>query len=119
MNFGLKKTTCRALVVSILALSFQTAQAGLIGAEQAAAATMSPERAMVLGSLDRTEVVAQLQAAGVDPIAARERIRAMSDVEVHALAQDIQTAPAGGLSTWGWVAVVLIAALVWYYAIRT
>jgi hypothetical protein len=117
MNF-LKKTTCRALVVSILALSFQTAQAGLIGADQAAAATMSTERAMVLGSLDRAEVAAQLQAAGVDPIAARERIRSMSDAEVHALAQDIQTAPAGGLSTWGWVAVVLIAALVWYYAIR-
>lgn len=118
MNFAFKKTTCRALVVSILALSFQTAQAGMIGADQAAAATMSTERAMVLGSLDRAEVAAQLQAAGVDPIAARERIRSMSDAEVHALAQDIQTAPAGGLSTWGWVAVVLIAALVWYYAIR-
>mgnify|MGYP001627421911 CR=1 FL=1 len=119
MNFGFKKTTCRALVVSILALSFQTAQAGLIGAEQAAAATTAgSERAMVLASLDRAEVAAQLQAAGVDPAAARERIRAMSDAEVHALAQDIHTAPAGALSTWGWVAVVLLAALVWYYAIR-
>lgn len=118
MNFALKKTTCRALVVSVLALSFQTAQAGLIGADQAAAATMTPERALVLGSLDRAEVVAQLQAAGVDPLAARERIRAMSDAEVHALAQDIQTAPAGGVSTWGVVAIILIAALVWYYVIR-
>jgi hypothetical protein len=118
MNFAFKKTTCRALVVSVLALSFQTAQAGLIGADQAAAATMTPERALVLGSLDRAEVVAQLQAAGVDPLAARERIRAMSDAEVHALAQDIQTAPAGGVSTWGWVAIILIAALIWYYAIR-
>jgi hypothetical protein len=118
MNFAFKKTTCRALVVSVLALSFQTANAGLIGADQAAAATMSAERALVLGSLDRAEVVAQLQAAGVDPLAARERIRAMSDAEVHALAQDIQAAPAGGVSTWGWVAIILIAALVWYYAIR-
>jgi hypothetical protein len=119
MNFAFKKTTCRALVVSILALSFQTAQAGLIGAEQAAASTMTPERAMVLGSLDRAEVVAQLQAAGVDPLAARERIRAMSDAEVHALAQDIQHGPAAGdISTWGWVAIVLVAALIWYYAIR-
>ena len=118
MNFAFKKTTCRALVVSVLALSFQTAQAGLIGADQAAASTMTPERALVLGSLDRAEVVAQLQAAGVDPMAARERIRAMSDAEVHALAQDIQTAPAGGVSTWGWVAIILIAALIWYYAIR-
>lgn len=118
MNLALKKTTCRALVVSILALSFQTANAGLIGAEQAAAPATSQERAMVLSSLDRAEVVAQLQAAGVDPLAARERIRAMSDAEIHALAQDIQTAPAGGVSTWGWVAIILIAALVWYYAVR-
>jgi hypothetical protein len=118
MNLAFKKTTCRALVVSLLALSFQTAQAGLIGADQAAAGTPSPERALVLGSLDRAEVIAQLQAAGVDPAAARERIQAMSEQEVHALAQDIQTAPAGGVSTWGWVAIVLVAALIWYYAFR-
>lgn len=118
MNLALKKTTCRALVVSLLALSFQTAQAGLIGADQAAAGTVSAERALVLGSLERAEVVAQLQAAGVDPIAARERIQAMSEQEVQALAQDMQTAPAGGVSTWGWVAIVLVAALVWYYVFR-
>jgi hypothetical protein len=118
MNFAFKKTTCRALVISLLALSFQTANAGLIGADQAAAGTTSTERALVLSSLDRSEVTAQLQAAGVDPLAARERVKAMSDQEIHALAQDIQTAPAGGISTWGWVAVVLVAALVWYYAIR-
>jgi hypothetical protein len=115
----MKKLTCRALVVSVLALSFQTAQAGLIGAEQAAA-PVSPaaERAMVLGALDRAEVASQLQSMGVDPNAARARINAMNDQEVHAIAQDMQTAPAAGMSTWGWVAVVLIAALVWYYAMR-
>jgi hypothetical protein len=118
MNFAFKKTTCRALVISLLALSFQTANAGLIGADQAAAGSTSAERALVLSSLDRSEVIAQLQTAGVDPLAARERVKAMSDQEIHAMAQDIQTAPAGGVSTWGWVAVVLIAALVWYYALR-
>jgi hypothetical protein len=118
MNFAFKKTTCRALVVSLLALSFQTANAGLIGADQAAAGTAGTERALVLGSLDRADVTAQLQAAGVDPLAARERVRAMSDQEIHAMAQDIQAAPAGGISTWGWVAIVLVAALIWYYAIR-
>src|SRR5688572_24280032 len=92
MNFDLKKTTCRALVVSVLALSFQSANAGLIGAEQAAGSTMSAERAMVLDSLDRAEVVAQLQAAGVDPLAARERVKTMSEAEVQSLAQDIQSA---------------------------
>ncbi|HET8747361.1 MAG TPA: PA2779 family protein [Ramlibacter sp.] len=119
MNLAFKKTTCRVLVVSLFALSFQTAHAGLIGADQAAAATPSPERTMLLSALDRTDVAAQLQAAGVDPLAARERVKSMTDQEVHALAQDIQAAPAGGISGWGWLAIVLVAALVWYYAIRT
>lgn len=118
MNFAFKKSTCRVLVVSLLALSFQSARAGLIGAEQAAAPTQSAERTLVLSSLERAEVVAQLQAAGVDPVAARERVQAMSEQEVQRLAQDMQTAPAGGINTWGWVAIVLVAALIWYYAIR-
>jgi hypothetical protein len=118
MNFAFQKTTCRALVASVLALSFQAAQAGLIGADQAAAGSANPDRVLVLGALDRTDVQAQLQAVGVDPIAARERVRAMSDQEVHALAQDIQAAPAGGVSGWGILAVVLIAAAIWYYLVR-
>lgn len=118
MNTAFRKMTCRTLAASLLALSFQTAQAGLIGADQAAGEAMGTERALVLGAFDRAEVVAQLQQAGIDPIAARERVRAMSDQEVHALAQDMQTAPAGAMSDWGWVAVVLVAAAVWYFAIR-
>ena len=118
MNLALKKTTCRALVLSVLAFSFQSAHAGLIGAVQAAGGTMSADSATVLGSLDRAEVIAQMQVAGLDPIAARERIKSMSEAEVHALAQDIQTAPAGASSGWAIVAVIVIAALVWYYVIR-
>ena len=118
MNPAFKMATCQLLVASILSLSFQTVQAGLIGADHAAAGTPDPDRVLVLAALDRADVVAQLQAAGVDPQAARERVRAMSEQEVQALAQDIQSAPAGGISDWGWVAIVLIAALVWYYAIR-
>ena len=60
----------------------------------------------------------QLRLAGVDPAAARERVGAMTDQEVRTLAQDIQAAPAGGVNAWGWVAIVVIAGLVWYYAIR-
>lgn len=118
MRTSMKKLTCRVLVVSLLTLSFQTAQAGLIGAEQAAPASASTERSLVLGALDRGEVTAQLQAAGIDPNAARARVAAMTDQEVQALSQDIQAAPAGAMSTAGWVAVVLIAALIWYFAYR-
>lgn len=118
MNFAFKKTTCRVLVASLLALSFQSANAGLIGADQAAAGTASTDRAVVLAALDRTDVALQLQSMGVDPNAARERVRAMSDHEVQALAQDIQAAPVGAASGWAIFAVILIAAAVWYFLIR-
>lgn len=118
MDLASRTTACRVLVTSLLALSLQTAHAGLIGADQAAGPAPSPERVLVLGTLDRAEVIAQLQAAGVDPLAARERVQAMSEREVQAMAHDIQASPAGGMSNAGWVALVLIAALVWYYAIR-
>jgi hypothetical protein len=119
MNHAFKRNTCRVLVASLLTLSFHTARAGLIGADQAApAGSASADRALVLSTLDRAEVAAQLQAAGVDRSAARERVNTMTDQEVQALAQDIQSAPAGAVSGWGWVAIILIAGLIWYYAIR-
>jgi hypothetical protein len=119
MRSTMKKMTCRALVVSLLALSFQTANAGLIGADQVAAAgAAQTDRSMVVSVLNRAETAAQLQAQGIDPTLARERVAAMTDQEVHALAQDMQTAPAGAMTDAGWVAVVLIAALVWYFAFR-
>jgi hypothetical protein len=119
MRSTMKKMTCRALVVSLLALSFQTANAGMIGADQAAAAgAAQTDRGMVMSVLNRADTTAQLQAQGIDPRLARERVAAMTDQEVQALAQDMQTAPAGALSTGGWVAVVLVAALIWYFAFR-
>lgn len=118
MNSTMKKMTCRVLVASLLSLTFHTAQAGLIGADQAAAGQASTERSLVLSALDRADVASQLQAAGVDPRAARERVAAMNDQEVQAMVQDMQTAPAGALDTGGWIAVLVIAGLVWYFAFR-
>ena len=117
MKSTMKKMTCHALVVSLLALSFQTASAGMIGADQVAP-TAPVDRGMVLAVLDRAETTAQLQAQGIDPDMARARVAAMTDQEVQAMAQDMQTAPAGALSSGGWLAVVLIAAAVWYFAFR-
>ena len=119
MTSRMKKMTCRALVVSLLALSFQTANAGLIGADQAlSAGAAQTERGLVMSVLDRAETAAQLQAQGVDPTMARQRVAAMTDQEVHALAQDMQTAPAGAMSDWAWFAVILIGVAIWYYAYR-
>jgi hypothetical protein len=119
MKSTMKKVTCRALVVSLLALSFQTANAGLIGADAAAGGAAPVDRAVVLSYLDRAETVAQLQSQGIDPTAARARVAAMSDQEVQALAQDMQTAPAGAtLHAAGWVGVVIVLAAIWYFAFR-
>lgn len=119
MTFSMKKMTCRALVVSLLALSFQSARAGLITPDQVAAGNAAQsDRAAVMNVLSRSETAAQLQAQGVDPALARERINAMTDQEVHALAQDMQTAPAGAMSSGAWLAVVVILAAVWYFAYR-
>jgi hypothetical protein len=113
----MKKMTCRALVVSLLALSFQTANAGMIGADQAAGSTAGTDRGVVLSVLSRAETASALQQRGIDPALARERVAAMSDQEVSQLAADIQTAPAGA-DGGTIVAVVLIAAAVWYFAFR-
>ncbi|MBK8073631.1 MAG: PA2779 family protein [Ramlibacter sp.] len=104
------KTLCRVLIVSLMSLTFQTASAGMIRTEQAAAA-ISPDRALVLSTLTRSDVSEQMQAQGLDPAIAAERVAAMTDAEVRTLADNINTAPAGGLSTLA--AVVIIGLLVW------
>lgn len=114
---NLKKMTCRALIVSMLAFSFQTAHAGMIGAEQAAPATAQQDRTTVLEVLARAETASQLQSLGIDPQQARDRVAAMSDQEVAQLAGDIRTAPAGA-DGGAWVAVIVIAAAIWYFAFR-
>ncbi|HTH80978.1 MAG TPA: PA2779 family protein [Ramlibacter sp.] len=119
MTSTIKKMTCRILVISMLGLGFQTARAGMIGADQAAAVQgAQSDRAAVMSVLNRSETTAQLQALGVDPQSARERVASMTDQEVHTLAQDIQTAPAGAMSGWGWAAVVIVVAAIWYFAYR-
>lgn len=115
MNSTMMKTTCRVLVTSLLCLSFQTANAGLIGADKAAPQT---DRSVVLSALDRADVASQLLAAGVDPRAARDRVATMTDQEVQTMVQDMQTAPAGALDSGGWIAVLVVAGLVWYFAFR-
>ena len=114
---NLKKMTCNALVASMLTLSFQAAHAGLIRPEQAAAGTVQTDRTMVLDVLARADVSSQLEAKGVDPRQARDRVNAMSDQEVSQLAQDIRQAPAGADGGGVLLAVVVVAA-VWYFFFR-
>lgn len=109
---------CRILILALLSLSFQTANAGIIGTDQAAAAAAAQtDRAVVLGALSRSDVASQLQAQGLDPSVARDRVAAMTDQEVHSLASGITAAPAGANSAWA--AVIVLGLLLWFVFYRT
>ncbi|HEX7436532.1 MAG TPA: PA2779 family protein [Caldimonas sp.] len=111
------KMLCRLLIVSLFALPFQSAMAGMIGTQQAlAAASAQADRDAIVSALTRSDVASQLQAQGVDTNAAKARVAAMTDQEASALAGQIQSVPAGA-HTNGWTiaAVVIIAIVVWYF----
>jgi len=111
------KTLCRFLIVAMLSLSFQYANAGIIATEQAAAvASAQSDRTLVLAALSRSDVSTQLQAQGLDPAVARERVASMSDQEVRTLAGSIGTAPVG--ADVGWGAVIVAGLLVWFLFYR-
>lgn len=117
MQSAFMRTLCRILIPALLSLSFQSAHAGIIGTDSAAAvATVQSDRALVMDTLTRTDVSSQLQALGLDPEVARQRVHAMTDEEVHTLANDISTAPAG--ADVGWGAILLIGLLVWFLFYR-
>jgi hypothetical protein len=106
---------CRMLVISMVMLPFQTVQAGMIGAEQAAAvATAQTERQAVLSLISRSEIASQLQSLGLDANTAKDRVAAMTDQEIHSLAGQLDSLPAGADSGWAWAAVIIIGVLIWY-----
>ncbi len=52
--------------------------------------------AKVLQALSRPELVQQMEKLGVDPAAARDRVAALTDDELAALDQRLDSLPAGG-----------------------
>ena len=96
-----RRTIAAVLTVCLTGTTFMhSAQATVISTEQVAAAQAPAERseghARLNATLDRADVAAALQARGVDPQAARDRVAALTDAEAAALATDIDRAPAGG-----------------------
>jgi len=104
------------LVVLMAWIPYHFAQAGVISTE-AAVASASADRAAVLNVLGRADVARQLQALGVDPASAQERVAALTDEEVRALAGKLQALPAGGDFT-GVVILAVVVYLFWLFIIR-
>lgn len=93
-----KHLVSSCLIVAMAATGFpMTAQARIIATEEiAAAGVTSSERDKVRIFLVREDVRHAILAQGVSPLAAAERVQAMSDAEVAQLADRIDQAPAGG-----------------------
>lgn len=94
MMIAFKRVISSVLIVCTLGAGMPLpASAGIIATDQVAA---SAERDRVKALLDRTEMRERMQALGVSPQAARDRVDALSDEEVAALAGRIDQLPAGG-----------------------
>lgn len=107
-------TIVALLLALVLALPMPAARAALIGAEDAAATSQAElDRAKVQSFVDRADVRQRLQAMGVSGLASGDRVASLTDAEVHALAQRIDTLPAGGdLSNQDLLLILLVAILV-------
>ncbi|HXF79690.1 MAG TPA: PA2779 family protein [Usitatibacter sp.] len=111
------RSLSRLLIACLMLMSFGTASAGMIGVDQLSASVgATTDRAALMTILARGDVQSQLQAQGVDPSAARERVAAMTDSEVSSVMGQIDALPAGASSNngWYWGAAVIVAIIVWY-----
>ena len=116
MKSALTTMLCRFLAIALMMLPFQTGQASMIGTDQMnSAATVQVDRNVVLNYLSRSQTVNELQALGLDPQTAKDRVAAMTDDEVRSLAGKINTLPAGGDSL---VLLILVVFVIWYFAFR-
>ena len=113
------RTLCRLLMVLMAWSPFQMAQASMIGTGQIVANQAQSDRNTVLNFLERQDVAGQLQSLGTDAASAKDRVNAMTDEEVAALARHIDSMPAGGLHGWGTVLVIaIIVGVIWWAAGR-
>jgi hypothetical protein len=112
------RTLCRLLIVLMAWSPVQFAQAGMIGIDQVASAASQADRTAVLQFLGRADVTSQLQALGVDSATAKDRVAAMTDLEVRSLAGKIQSMPAGADSTGTIILLVVIGFAVWWIWFR-
>jgi len=108
------KMICRLLVVSLMMFQFSAAHASMVRTDQVIAGAQA-ERNTVLSTLNRAEVASQLQAMGVDPAQAQERVAALTDDEARSLAGNLNSAPAGAMFPGGWWVIGIIVALVVYF----
>ena len=103
----------RLLIVCLIGLPFQV-QAGLIGTDQVVSAAQAvAARDTIANFMNRGDVAGQLQALGLSAKDAKDRVAALTDVEVAKLAGQIESLPAGAGSG-GVILLILIGVLIWW-----
>ncbi|MGB7931609.1 MAG: PA2779 family protein [Gammaproteobacteria bacterium] len=114
MNRGLKRFWVVVATATVLCVQTPLAGAAMVSTDQAIdQGVAEKDRARVQAFLDRADAREQLKALGVDDLVAKDRVAGLTDREVHALAQKLETLPAGGeLNNRQIIAVVLIVILV-------
>jgi hypothetical protein len=112
MKSAWAKTLCRLLVVLMIWTPYQ-ATASMIGTDQVVTSSSAADRNAVMSFVNRADVTSQLQALGLDPATAADRVAALSDEEVRSLAGRINSMPAGA-DGGGLLLLILIVAIIWW-----
>ena len=106
------------LVISLIALPFTT-QAALIGTDEVVKqAQTQSERDKVRDFVARADVQKELQSYGVGPQTAKERVDALTDMEVQQIASKLDTLPAGASGTAETILLVVLLVVVIYIVLK-
>lgn len=92
-----RKSVAYTLIAAMAVLSMPVGpvHAAMVGTDEIIQQSEGSARDRVAAFLAREDVMAQLQALGVSPAQAQDRVAALSDNEVEAIAGKIDTLPAG------------------------
>jgi hypothetical protein len=115
MNSRFMRMTSRLLITTVLSLSapLQSTYAVMVATDQAAPSVQSQtERERISTFLDRADVRKELQTQGVEANAAKARVAALTDEEVHKIAGNMDKMAAGGDSILGILLTIFIVLLI-------
>jgi hypothetical protein len=114
MKAKLSHRMCGVVLGAALCLQASAAMAGIVTTDNLAPQHQTAtEKSRVQAFVDRAEVRDKLKTLGVDQSLVKARVAAMTDQEAHALAQRIDSMPAGGtLSNNDLILILLIVILV-------
>lgn len=100
MNLKLTIKMCVAAIGIFLLLQANAARAEIVIADQVVPQSQAEaDRLKIQNLVERAEVKDKLQVLGVEESISNVRVAAMTDAEIHAIAQTIDTMPAGGRLT--------------------